>query len=657
MCGISGIVDLLPPDERLETVKRMLSLIRHRGPDESGIYHTEKVSLGNVRLSIIDLKGGQQPLCDVTGRYWITFNGEIFNYRELRQELIQSGHPLKSSSDTEVLVQLFALYGAGCLDMLNGQFAFAIWDNHKEELFLARDRVGIRPLFYSEIYGGLLFASEVKGLFAYSDLPRRFSERGLRQVFTFWSAVTPNTVFDGVFEIPAGHYATFKGGKLNIQRYWQLNFSLGNKPIELTSAKSKLDELLKDSVQLRLRADVEVAAYLSGGLDSSATVNYIRSIAPDKLNTFSIGFKDTSFDETSYQELAVRWFRTSHRSVFCDTKAIHDVFPDVTWHAETPLTRTAPAPMYILARLVRESGIKVVITGEGADEFLAGYNIFKESQVRHFWASDPTSKLRPLLLKRLYPYVPAIQQANVNVLKMFFGFRLEDTEDPFYSHFLRWNNSRQVSKYLSHPLPLNDREYDPVNDARQLLPGEFQKYDTLQKAQWIESTLFMTGYLLSSQGDRMSMANSVEGRYPFLDHRLIEYLSGVPSGMKLKGLNEKYLLKSLMKGILPDQILNRSKQPYRAPVSEALVMEENHGWFKEVTDPHYIEKAGIFSAAAVSTLIRKSAQHLPLSESEHMALALITSTQLLFWQFVDNFNQHIPVGETPNLRIINTCIS
>jgi asparagine synthase (glutamine-hydrolysing) len=652
MCGIAGIVDFNNNHNCISTIKSMLQAISYRGPDESGVFHSSSATLGNVRLSIIDISGGQQPLSDLTGRYWIVFNGEIFNYMELRDELETQGFRLKTRSDTEVLVQLYALHGKNCLDKLNGQFAFAIWDKQEQELFIARDRIGIRPLFYNLAGGVFSFASEIKALFRSDHIKCGFSSQILAQVYTFWTGITPNTVYNNIFELPPGCYAMFNREGFNTGQYWALNFN-DKSYYSLSESLEQLDDLFNNAVRLRLRADVEVAAYLSGGIDSTSTVAYIKKIELGVLNTFSIGFADKDFDETRYQEEALTYLNTNHKSINCSSRDIAEYFPKVVWHSETPLTRTAPTPMMILSRLVSENNIKVVITGEGSDEILAGYDIFRETIIRKFWASQPESSLRPMLLKRIYPDIPHLRDASPNILKMFFGYKLEDTDDPFYSHLLRWNNSNHIKKHLSQEIKDSLSDYSPLDDLNNILPGDYNKWDALSKAQWLETTVFMSGYLLSSQGDRMAMANSVEGRYPFLDHRLIEFCTSLPSSFKLKGLNEKYLLKKLMNGKIPDSIIKRPKQPYRAPISSVFLGKNAPEYVKEMLSDAYTKRVGIFDSDSITGMVNKIEKTGVASEVENMALTAILSTHLLHHQFIEKNNTEFEREELKNLKIID----
>lgn len=653
MCGVAGIIDYRGKTNTVTAVGTMLRSFSHRGPDESGVYHSPTATIGNVRLSIIDLQTGQQPLSDISGRYWIVFNGEIFNYIELRQELEKKGLRLKTQSDTEVLVTLFAMYGKNCLNMLNGQFAFAIWDKQKEELFLARDRVGIRPLFYTVRDGVFYFGSEIKAILRNPEVKRELDPHSLSQIYTFWTALTPGTAFKDIFELSPGHFMTLGQNGIRTEKFWDLNIGPERAALSLPEALEQFHELFTSAVRIRLRADVEVAAYLSGGLDSTTTVAYIRDIEPGVLNTFSIGFEDKDFDESKYQEEAVRYLNTNHQSITCSSKEIAEAFTKVVWHSETPLTRTAPTPMLILSKLVRDNNIKVVITGEGSDEILAGYDIFREAIIREFWAKQPGSSFRPMLLKRIYPDIPHLRNASPNILKMFFGYRLEDTGNPLYSHLLRWNNSNHIKKHFSASIKASVNGYDPLDDLSGKLPSGFDNWSTLAKAQWLETTVFMSGYLLSSQGDRMGMANSIEGRYPFLDYRVIEFCSSLPDRLKLNGTDEKYLLKKLMAGRIPDSIVRRPKQPYRAPISSVFLSKDKPDYVNEMLSESMIRKAGVFNAESVIGLLEKTQKSAAASEMENMVLTSVISTHLLYHQFIEDQNQDLLNSPLNNLKVIN----
>jgi asparagine synthase (glutamine-hydrolysing) len=653
MCGICGIIDYRSRANDRNTIELMLRSINYRGPDESGVYLSDFASLGNVRLSIIDLSGGQQPLSDISQRYWIVFNGEIFNYRELRKDLEDKGIIFKTVSDTEVLVQLYSLYGKNCLKMLNGQFAMAVWDNLKEELFIARDRIGIRPLFYNIDNGIFSLASEIKALLKVPHIRRELSPENLSQVYTFWSTITPDTPFKGIYELSPGYCAVYNRNGLKTEKYWELKFTSNTFGLSLKDAISQFDELFYDAVKIRLRADVEVAAYLSGGIDSSATVAYIKDIEPGILNTFSIGFDEKDFDESPYQEEAVKHFMTTHKSIICTSKDIAESFPRVIWHSETPMVRTAPAPMFLLSRLVRNNNIKVVITGEGSDEMLGGYDIFKEAKIKRFWASQPESVIRPLLLTKLYPYLSQMKDLSPVMLRMFYGYKLEEVDNPFYSHLLRFNNSNHIKKHFSDKMNNELREFVPLSMLEKRLPEDFKNWDQLAKSQWLETTVFMSGYLLSSQGDRMAMANSVEGRYPFLDYRVIEFCASLPADYKLKGLNEKYLLKKLLANRIPEKILKRPKQAYRAPIKSVFLGKEVPEYISEMLSESYTNKAGIFNYKSIASVISRMLKTGIISEIDNMILTSVISTHLINYQFIENRNEEFQNGVLTNHKVVN----
>ncbi|HWQ83991.1 MAG TPA: asparagine synthase (glutamine-hydrolyzing), partial [Anaerolineales bacterium] len=513
MCGITGIVKHNPGslvDEAL--LRQMLGMLRHRGPDQFGIYVDEQAGLGSARLSIIDLSSGQQPISNEDETLWIVFNGEIFNYIELRPELEKRGHHFATHSDTEVILHLYEDYGPQCLSYLNGQFAFAIWDSRQQSLFLARDRVGIRPIFYTETGSALVFGSEIKAILAYPGVQAELDPAALDDTFSYWSPQSPRSAFKGIYEVPPGSYMLVQNGQTRIERYWQLEYPDTSRDEYAASLKrpeedylAEFQKLLIDATQIRLRADVPVGAYLSGGLDSSTITAIIRQFTGNRLDTFSISFSDPEFDESDFQRRMAQHLGTDHQVVYATHADIGRIFPDVIWHTETPVTRTSPAPMHLLSRLVRQHNFKVVLTGEGADEFLGGYDIFKEAKIRRFWAREPESEGRQLLLQKLHPHIKDLTREGGAYLAAFFKDGLTGVDRPTYSHDIRWKTTRRTKRFFSPGLVEQIRQRTPFNLE---LPDGFSRWDPLAKAQYIEITTFMSPYLLSSQGDRPGMANS-----------------------------------------------------------------------------------------------------------------------------------------------------
>ena len=632
-------------------MRQMLGMIRHRGPDQFGIYLDDEVGLGSARLSIVDLSGGQQPIANEDESLWIVYNGEVFNYVELRPELEQRGHRFATNSDTEVILHLYEDFGPGCLKYLNGQFAFAIWDSSHHQLFLARDRLGIRPLFYTLVDGALIFGSEIKALLVDPRVRAEIDPVSMDQIFTYWSTLPSRTAFRGIHEVPPAHYLIAQDGKLTVERYWQVDFPISvAAPRSLEDTLEEFRALLVDATQIRLRADVPVAAYLSGGLDSSTTAAIIRNYTNSPLDTFSITFEDPNFDEREFQFRMADFLGTDHHIVHASYAEIGRVFPDVIWHTETPILRTSPAPLFILSELVRKHNYKVVMTGEGADEFLAGYNIFKEAKIRRFWARQPGSQLRPLLLRRLYPYISDLSSSSGAYLQAFFGEGLEQVDSYDYSHALRWRNTGRIRRFFSTDLQQAIAVNQPAWQAVEY-PAQFKDWDPLHQAQYLEITIFLSQYLLSSQGDRVAMAHSVEGRFPFLDYRVVEFCNRIPPELKLRGLTEKFILKKLAQSWLPNMIWQRPKRPYRAPIHHSFFGPQAPEYVRDLLSVGSLQAAGLFNPSAVGQLVAKARRVDHLSEMDDMALAGILSTQLLLHSFIQNFKISPPLTHADDVKV------
>lgn len=657
VCGIAGIVgEQRDPAALRASMAGMLAMIRHRGPDQFGIYQDAAATLGSARLSIIDIATGQQPIANEDQNLWIVFNGEIFNYVELRPDLERRGHRFATNTDTEVLLHLYEEYGSGCLERVNGQFAVAIWDARRRRLFLARDRLGIRPLFYTESGNALLFASEVKALLAYPGVSARIDPVTLDQVFTYWGPLPGRTVFEGIHELPAGHFLTVEDSRVRKTRYWDMEFpahgEAAGTPADPEPYLREFQDLLVDATLIRLRSDVPVGAYLSGGLDSSVLARIVAARGGAPLTTFSITFDDPAFDESGFQMSMARFLGTRHEIVRATHADIARVFPEVIWHTEVPVTRTAPAPMFLLSRLVRDSGFKVVVTGEGADEVLAGYDIFKEAAIRRFWARQPRSSSRPLLLRRLYADIAGLNGMGPSFLAAFFGSGLAEVDSPCYSHLVRWRNNARTRRFFSEDVAR------AANGARTLspeLPEAFMTWGALERAQYLESSIFLSQYLLSSQGDRVAMAHSVESRLPFLDRRVVEFCSRLPAGVKLRGLRDKRLLRRLGKDWLPPGLWQRPKRPYRAPIHRSFFCQGAPDYVRELMSEREIRASGLFKPSAVEQLVRKARSGTPLGETDDMALAGILSAQLVVRLFVSGFRTAPPLS--PGRDDIKLCLA
>jgi len=646
MCGIAGIAGLSPGAAAppREALIRMASALFHRGPDELGVYRDDRVGFAHARLSIIDLSTGQQPMADEGDTTWIVFNGEIFNYVELREELVALGHHFRTKSDTEVIVHAYRAWGDAAFERMNGQWAVALWDSVARRLVLSRDRVGICPLHLCEHGGHLYFASEVKAIFAANaDIPRAFDPVGIDQTFTFWTIVPPQGVFRGVTELEPGHVRTYENGTMRDHAYWTPRYPVLPDARDqfrgsLEDAVNEVRRAIEDAASLRmLRADVPVGSYLSGGLDSSLVAALGRRFAGDSFQTFSLRFDDAEYDETGFQRLMVNVVGGEHHEVVVSRSDIASVFPEVIYHTERPILRTAPAPLFLLSRLVRDHGIKVVLTGEGADEMFAGYDLFREGKVRRFWGRQPASTLRPRLLERLYPYLarsPVSQQA---MARQFFGRNLAAHEAPGFAHDTRWHTTGALKRLLSKDMRAGAAGRDVVGELLASLPAEFSRWSPLAQDQYLEIHTLLSGYLLSSQGDRMLMAHSVEGRFPFLDKNVVALADSLPPAYKLRVLDEKHVVKRAAEGVVPRGILARKKQPYRAPDALSFIAEDAPGYIDEALSEPALRDANVFEPQPVMQLLRKCrarGRDGQFSNADNMALVGVLSTQLLHRQFV-----------------------
>ncbi len=617
-------------------LQRMVSAIRHRGPDGSGFHLEPGVGLGHARLSIIDLAGGAQPVHNEDRSIWISYNGEVFNYVELRRMLEQRGHRFYTNTDTEVIVHLYEERGEDFVQELNGQFAFALWDGPRRRLLLVRDRTGILPLYYTRTHGGVLFASEVKALLASGKVQAVLDPNGLDETFTFWAPIAPRTMFKGVAQVCPGEMVVLQGEKLERRTYWRWEFPAAgsHRTAPEVQLEGELRELLTDATRIRLRADVPVGAYLSGGLDSSTLVALVNRIVPDLLRTFSIGFDDADLDETRHQLQMTEHLRTDNARIQCSLADIAGSFPDTIRHAESPVLRTAPTPMRLLSGLVRRSGIKVVLTGEGADEVLGGYDIFKEAKVRQFWARNPASVWRPALLKRLYPYLDLTSAQSAAYLREFFGVGLDRPQDPFFSHLPRWMTTAQCKLFFSDGLRAQV-DGTAVERFRAELPADIGRWHPFNLGEYVEARTLLPSYLLSSQGDRMLMANSVEGRFPFLDHRLIAFANQLHPRHKMRVLREKHLLRQTMRRELPAAIVERHKQPYRAPDAAAFLQGNAPDYVNQLLGRECVASYGYFDPDKVGRLVAKLQRARVHAARDNMAFVGILSTQLWHRQFVE----------------------
>lgn len=589
MCGISGIF-AHDGQERIDrdALEAMTAAMFHRGPDSVGYHLAPGIGLGFRRLSIIDLSGGNQPFYNGDRTLASVCNGEIYNYREFRHDLEARGKRFTSACDVEVLPHLYEVYGTDFIARLNGQFAFALYDQRRRRLILARDHAGIAPLFYTTVGGTLAFASEIKALLRHPGVRRKVDLRGLDQMLCFPGLVSPTTMFEGIHALEPGHFLVVEDGRLTKTRYWDMTYPREDEPVESRSEEGwaeELEALLRDAVRLRLNADVPVGFYLSGGLDSSLIGALIKQCSPESRHSFSIGFSETDIDERRHQHLMAEFLGSIHHETVFDWSHIGASFRDAVHFAETPLKETYNTCSLALSRSVADQGMKVVLTGEGADELFAGYVGYRFDAQRAGaeadW-SDPEQLLAAQVQQQLWG------DANFFYEKDLYAFR--ETRQALYSTAL---NARFAGFDCTQSSPV---------DLSQLAGRH-----PIHKRSYLDFKLRLSDHLVADHGDRVAYAHSVEARYPFLDPRVMDLAKRIPPSLKLNGGVEKYLLKRIAARHLPEAIVNREKFSFVAPGSPYL-LQQNIPWLDDLLAPERIARQGYFNPDVVARLARRYRQ-------------------------------------------------
>jgi len=560
MCGIAGFSWR---DEDL--VRAMGKVMAHRGPDQYGFYVDQEVSLAHQRLSIIDLTShGRQPMGNEDGTVWVTYNGEIYNFRELRSVLEGKGHKFQSQCDTEVIVHAYEEYGAECVTHFNGMFAFAIWDQQRKELILARDRLGIKPLYYYANGKKFVFASEIKAILQAKEVERELNIESLCQYLGYEFVPAPETLYRGIKKLPAGHYLRFQEEKgYEITRYWDLRFQEQRHPA--TYYEEGICDILTEAVRKRLMSDVPLGVFLSGGLDSSAVVALMKRCGVEPIQTFSLGYEDPSFSELGYARIMAKELNTVHHEIIIDPIS-PSLIERTAWHLDEPMTDLSTISFYLICQKAREH-VTVCLSGEGGDEVLVGYDRFKASKAHGYYALFP-KWLRQGLIGPLVAGLPDQSQKKgfVNILKRFIqGGMLPDE-----GGHMRWQyfGTEQGSGGLLKSGMVDKGEVDPFAPIRHHT-SQCNSQNRLDREIYIDLKFMMSDSVLMKV-DKMSMAHALEVRVPFLDHQFVEFCAGIPGDLKLKGFQTKAVFRSAMKGILPDSIRGRGKQGYSLPIKNWL---------------------------------------------------------------------------------------
>lgn len=560
MCGICGINWRAP-----DLVAAMTREMTHRGPDQEGFFSDDQVSLGHRRLSIIDLsEQGRQPLQNEDGSVHLVHKGEIYNFRELRSRLEARGHRFSSQTDSEVILHAYEEYGTGCLEKLRGMFAFAIWDAAKQVLFLARDRIGIKPLYYHYSGNRLTFASEIKSILKNPAVPRELNRQALFDYLGFEFVPAPETMFSGIHKLPAGHFLLFQEGNLTVESYWDLRFTPQTE-LSYSAAAERQMELLDDAVRSHLVSDVPLGVFLSGGLDSSALVAMMRRHIPGPLKTFTIGYRDRTFSELEYAKQVADYFGTEHTVLYIDGMKPEYV-ERALWHLDEPMTDLSAVPLFLVCREARKH-VTVCLSGEGGDESFAGYDRFKASRLNRYYSLLPRL-LRQHLIQPLTGRLPDRPQKKgaINVFKRFIeGAALNPAGEHlrwqyFLSPALRSNLFQEDFQQAIDPRPFRQlTEMAQASDAP----------DSVNREIYLDMRFMMADSVLMKV-DKMSMASALEVRVPLLDHPLVEFIASLPGDWKLRGLQTKAILRTGLKGVLPDNIVHRGKQGYSLPVKQLL---------------------------------------------------------------------------------------
>jgi asparagine synthase (glutamine-hydrolysing) len=598
MCGIAGFVDQrkrLASEEAAVVLDRMCRVITHRGPDDQGTMLTgDGVGLGMRRLSIIDLSGGHQPISNEDGTVSIVFNGEIYNYRELQPELEARGHKFRTSSDTEVIVHAYEEYGAACVSRLRGMFAFAIWDARKNSLFIARDRVGKKPLYYTLVNDStLIFGSELKSLLEHPLVVREIDPFAIDEYLTSGYIPDPHCILRGVKKLPPGHYLTFASGKLTVASYWDFSYQT------IENAKSRraedyleeLQALLAESVRLRLVSDVPLGAFLSGGVDSSTVVGLMSREMSQPVKTFSIGFNEDTYSELKYASIAAKHFGTDHHE-FVVTPDLCEIVYELAWYLDEPFADSSAIPTYMVSKMARQY-VKVVLSGDGGDELFAGYTRYMIDQQRNGFSRLPRALRRGLMapLSRRLPHGARGRNFLYNVAL-----------DPLD----RYLDSTSIFTSLNKPALYTDEFQKRLNgkngssqfESGRLLAKNVHSGEGLDALLYIDSKTYLPGDILTKV-DRMSMAVSLEARVPLLDHKLIEFVTSIPAHLKLKDGETKHIFKQAVRGLVPPQILDRPKQGFGVPVQEWInvqlrdrireTLTEQRTRERGYVNPHYVQ--------------------------------------------------------------------
>ncbi|MDQ6786587.1 MAG: asparagine synthase (glutamine-hydrolyzing) [Acidobacteriota bacterium] len=627
MCGIAGFISKdrnSPVEAREILLDKMCKVITHRGPDEQGTVVKERAALGMRRLSIIDLKSGQQPIYSEDGNLAIVFNGEIYNFRELKTELESLGHRFKTNSDTETIVHAFEEFGADCLEKLRGMFAFAIWNFRDEALFIARDRTGKKPLFYALTEAGnFVFGSELKTLLTHGEIEKEIDFAALDAYLTFGYVPEEFCIFKSVQKLAPAHFLTFKDGKIETRKYWDFNYA---KPENIKSENEYIEilrEKIKDAVNVRLISEVPLGAFLSGGVDSSTVVAMMSQISDVPVKTFSIGFNEDSFNELKFARVAAKHFGTEHHE-FVVTPDLVEIVDELVWHFDEPFADSSALPTFMVAKMAREF-VTVALSGDGGDELFAGYTRYATDKRRSGLENLPKA-IRAGVLQNLSEKLPEGFRGK-NYL---YNISL-DAVDRYIDSVSHFNNVRKKLLYSKDFLSKLNGAVGAVERDFKALAETVSTGSAIDKLLYLDSKTYLPGDILTKV-DRMTMATSLEARVPLLDHKLIEFVVQIPPALKMKGTETKYILKRAMEGTVPQEILYREKQGFGVPINEWINAQLRARIRADLSAQRTLER-GYFEKSYVQNLLD---EHSNGRRDHSHALWLLWMLELWHRKFVDN---------------------
>lgn len=600
MCGIAGFISQTSENNeaRAELLDRMCRVITHRGPDEQGTAIVGRAALGMRRLSIIDLATGQQPIYNSDRTKLIVFNGEIYNYRELKADLESRGYKFRTNSDTETIIHAFDAFGSGCVQKLRGMFAFAIWDSKEQSLFMARDRVGKKPLFYSASNGEFVFGSEMKVLLEHGGVTREIDAGALDSYLTFGYVPEELCIFKGVSKLEPGHFLIYKDGSVRTEKYWDFDYSSDTLADSEDTIAGDLLTHLREAVEVRLISEVPLGAFLSGGVDSSAVVGLMSQILDQPVKTFSIGFNEDSFDELKYARMAAGHFKTDHHE-FILTPDFVDIVDDLVWHFDEPFADSSALPTYMVSKLAREH-VTVVLSGDGGDELFAGYTRYVTDRQRSGLERLPRA-VRQKLIRPLSEALPHGARGK-NYL---FNISL-DAAGRYIDSISHFNGPKKRKLYSAEKKTKMNGSFARGERLFREITSRLDSDDAVENLLYLDSKTYLPSDILTKV-DRMTMASSLEARSPLLDHKLIEYVTRIPSRMKLKGTETKYIFKRALRDLVPNEILHREKQGFGVPINEWINQQLKERIVSDLSDRRSLER-GYFDPKYVSLLLDEHAR-------------------------------------------------